>query len=649
MNVLYKYISIIVSILVFIIYLTTLAPSVIQIDSGELAAVQLALGIAHPTGYPLYTILGYLFSLIPLPISNIHKMNLLAAIYCAAAIGLFVQSAKLILDNLSAFNLQRLIPVKKQKKANRKEKEETTRSKNVNEEIPNIVKIFAAGIGGFILAFSKTFWFQSTSVEVYSLHVLLMCIIIFVMLKAYFQNEEHNKGIQNSWYHLAIALAFGFSNHMTTMLILPAIAYLFFSKFGLNKSSIKKMFLLIAIFLPLLIVIYAYLPLRASQQPIINWGNPVDLERILRHISGKQYQVWLFSSMEAAKKQLGYFFSTLPTEFNIALIPILLGIIFTYNFSKKLFILLAIFFVTTVLYSINYDIVDIDAYFLLAYISLSFFSIVGLIKLYSLLKLSKHKDLVVIAASLILTIIFASYNYKKVNQSNTWIFENYSKSLINSTSKNSILISYQWDFFISASYYFQNIENFRKDVIIIDKELLRRSWYYNQLTRIHPELFSGLGNEVNMFLEALKPFERSENYNSQLLENLYRQIMTKLVSTNIDKYNIYLAPEMVEIELQKGEFTLPPDYYLVPDLFLFKIVKTKDYVPANDPRYKLQFPEQRNYYSNFIEEKVGAMLARRAVYEMQFNRQDRAKVFINKIKNDLPGYNLSPQLIKAIE
>ena len=649
MNVLYKYISIIVSILVFIIYLTTLAPSVIQIDSGELAAVQLALGIAHPTGYPLYTILGYLFSLIPLPISNIHKMNLLAAIYCAAAIGLFVQSAKLILDNLSAFNLQRLIPVKKQKKANRKEKEETTRSKNVNEEIPNIVKIFAAGIGGFILAFSKTFWFQSTSVEVYSLHVLLMCIIIFVMLKAYFQNEEHNKGIQNSWYHLAIALAFGFSNHMTTMLILPAIAYLFFSKFGLNKSSIKKMFLLIAIFLPLLIVIYAYLPLRASQQPIINWGNPVDLERILRHISGKQYQVWLFSSMEAAKKQLGYFFSTLPAEFNIALIPILFGIIFTYNFSKKLFILLAIFFVTTVLYSINYDIVDIDAYFLLAYISLSFFSIVGLIKLYSLLKLSKHKDLVVIAASLILTIIFASYNYKKVNQSNTWIFENYSKSLINSTSKNSILISYQWDFFISASYYFQNIENFRKDVIIIDKELLRRSWYYNQLTRIHPELFSGLGNEVNMFLEALKPFERSENYNSQLLENLYRQIMTKLVSTNIDKYNIYLAPEMVEIELQKGEFTLPPDYYLVPDLFLFKIVKTKDYVPANDPRYKLQFPEQRNYYSNFIEEKVGAMLARRAVYEMQFNRQDRAKVFINKIKNDLPGYNLSPQLIKAIE
>lgn len=649
MNLLNKYLSIIVSILVFIIYLITLAPSVIQIDSGELAAVQLTLGIAHPTGYPLYTILGYVFSLIPLPFTNIYQMNLLAAIYCAAAVGFFVQSAKLVLDNLSAFTLQKCTPVKKQKKKNRKEKEETTGPKNVNKEIPDIVKIFVTAIGGFILAFSKTFWFQSTSVEVYSLHVLLLCVIIFILLKAYLQNEEQNKGIRNSWYLLAIALGLGFSNHMTTLLILPAIAYLFFSKFGFNKSSIKKMFLMIAIFTPLLTLIYSYLPWRASQQPILNWGNPIDLERILRHISGKQYQVWLFSSMEAAKKQLGYFFSALPAEFNIALVPILLGIIFTYNFSKKLFVFLIVVFTSTVLYSINYDIVDIDAYFLLAYIALSFFSIVGLIKLYSLLKQSKHKDLVVIAASLILTIIFASYNYKKVNQSNTWIFEDYSKSLINSTGKNSIILSYQWDFFISASYYFQNIENIRKDVIIIDKELLRRSWYYNQLNRNYPELFSGFGNEVNIFLEALKPFERSENYNAQLLENLYRQIMTKLVLTNIDKYNIYLAPEMVETEMQKGEFTLPPDYYLVPDLFLFRIVRTKDYVPANEPNFTLQFPEQRNYYSNFIEEKLGSMLARRAVYEMQFNKQDRAKVFINKIKNDLPGYKLSPQLMKAIE
>jgi hypothetical protein len=152
-----------------------------------------------------------------------------------------------------------------------------------------------------------------------------------------------------------------------------------------------------------------------------------------------------------------------------------------------------------------------------------------------------------------------------------------------------------------------------------------------------------------LFLDALSPFERSENFNSQLLENLYRQILTKLVATNIDKYSIYLAPEMVDNEMQKGEFALPPHYYLAPDLFLFKVVKNKEYVPAKESSFKIQIPERRNYYVNFIEDKIGSMLARRAIYEMQNNKSDRAKIYINKIKKDLPEYRLSPELMRAFK
>jgi hypothetical protein len=53
MGFLKKYYYILTGAFVFIVYLTTLAPSVVKIDSGELAAVQSTLGIAHPTGYPL--------------------------------------------------------------------------------------------------------------------------------------------------------------------------------------------------------------------------------------------------------------------------------------------------------------------------------------------------------------------------------------------------------------------------------------------------------------------------------------------------------------------------------------------------------------------------------------------------------------------
>ena len=183
-----KYLAFITSAVVFVVYLITLAPSVVQIDSGELAAVQITLGIAHPTGYPLFTMLGYLFSLIPLPLTKIHQMNLLAAIYCAAAVGFFVQSVKLLLDNLSIFKAKKVIETKTRKKKNRKENKGHAEQKNSSSEIPETVKLFASAFSGLILAFSKTFWFQSTSVEVYSLHLLLICIIIFVLLKAYLQN-----------------------------------------------------------------------------------------------------------------------------------------------------------------------------------------------------------------------------------------------------------------------------------------------------------------------------------------------------------------------------------------------------------------------------------------------------------------------------
>ena len=49
------------------VYIKTLAPGVTFTDSGELAVDCITLGVAHPTGYPLFTILGHLWTLIPIP------------------------------------------------------------------------------------------------------------------------------------------------------------------------------------------------------------------------------------------------------------------------------------------------------------------------------------------------------------------------------------------------------------------------------------------------------------------------------------------------------------------------------------------------------------------------------------------------------
>ncbi len=120
-----KYFHLVTALFVFIVYLFTLAPSVVQIDSGELAAVQATLGIAHPTGYPLFTMLGYLFSLIPLPFTKILQLNILAAIYCSAAVGVFTYTIKYCLDNLSSFKTKNAIKKELSKKEKKKSKEQT--------------------------------------------------------------------------------------------------------------------------------------------------------------------------------------------------------------------------------------------------------------------------------------------------------------------------------------------------------------------------------------------------------------------------------------------------------------------------------------------------------------------------------------------
>ena len=80
----YVVLAIAVFVVSLFIYLQTLAPAVSTIfdDSLEFQLVSYQLGIAHPTGYPLYTLMGKLFT--SLPVGTIaYRVNLLSAL-CGA-------------------------------------------------------------------------------------------------------------------------------------------------------------------------------------------------------------------------------------------------------------------------------------------------------------------------------------------------------------------------------------------------------------------------------------------------------------------------------------------------------------------------------------------------------------------------------------
>ena len=620
--------TLLTSLFVFAVYLFTLAPSIVEIDSGELATVQIILGIAHPTGYPLFTLIGHLLLNLSLPFTKIYQANLLAAIWCAAGIFFFIKSAQIILQNSNQV---------KTSSGKTKSKKKPTNDLIVSESEKNFTIALSSILSGIVLAFSKTYWMQSTSVEVYSLQVFLLNLIVFAVLKAYFSDLASIK----KWILVAIFLALGFSNHMTTLLIFPFIAILFFMKEKFNVGSIKIILKMLVVFIPILIALYAYLPLRAAANPLLNWGNPINFENLFRHVSGKQYQVWLFASFEAAEKQLAYFLNNFPGEFGyIGLIIGLVGLVYSFKVYRKIFFTLIVTFLFAVLYSINYEIVDIDSYFLTAYVMFSFFIAFGFYRIFFLLKQKLVKNYFAVSIVVILSLIPLVLNFEETNQRDVYTFEDYTKAILQSTESNSIIFSYQWDYFISASYYFQFVEHFRPDVTVIDKELMRRSWYYNQLKHNHPDVIKNLRGEISSFLTALQPFEQGRNFNPETIEKYYRTLMTKLVSENIEKRNYYIGLELFQNEMQRGEFSLPEGYQLVPHLILFKVAKGTEYVPAPDPNFTIRFPEHRNKYIDFIENAVGGMLTYRAAYELQFNKPERAKIYIDKVKRDFPNYQI---------
>ena len=77
-------------VLVFVIYVLTLAPTTAFWDASEYIAAAKVLGIPHPPGNPLFVILAHVFGLLPLAESYAVRINLFAAVTSAGGRGVLV-------------------------------------------------------------------------------------------------------------------------------------------------------------------------------------------------------------------------------------------------------------------------------------------------------------------------------------------------------------------------------------------------------------------------------------------------------------------------------------------------------------------------------------------------------------------------------
>jgi len=166
-----RYLPLFVAVVMFVVYLTTMNPTVSFIDTGELAAVVSMLGIAHPTGYPLFTILGRLAASLPIPAEPILILNIFGALLTSLAAALFFK-VTVALSFSEYFSTR-------------------SRKRSADESV-----ILAANTAGaFVLGLSTTFWAQSVALEVYSLHLVFLMLLLFSFVRGMEETIGPGSGI----------------------------------------------------------------------------------------------------------------------------------------------------------------------------------------------------------------------------------------------------------------------------------------------------------------------------------------------------------------------------------------------------------------------------------------------------------------------
>jgi hypothetical protein len=225
----------------FVLYALTAYPTVAGGDSGELTAAVATGGVIHPPGYPLYSLLGRLFVILPITSGVAGRLNLMSAVLDAAAAG-FVFAAV----------------------------ERRCRSG------------MAALAAAFTFAFAPAVWKYALCAEVFALNDLLVAVLLWLATR---YDEDGRRVWALSG---AFVCGLGLSNHHTFVLVaVPVMAWALW-RGRCDRFTIRFAGQLAGAF-ALGLLPYAYLPLAASSASPVSWGATGTWSGFWTHVSRREY------------------------------------------------------------------------------------------------------------------------------------------------------------------------------------------------------------------------------------------------------------------------------------------------------------------------------------------------------------------------
>ncbi len=550
---------------IFAVYVYSLCPTIYLIDSGELAGASFTLGIAHPTGYPLYTLISYFFAHIPgEPIKNLNLLSALFSIFASLLLYIILKQI----------------------------------TKNA----------FAPGLITALFAFSPIIWRISITNEVYPLTVLFCVLLLFLL---------YSLKDSRIFYFFMFLFGLSFTNHIIIFsLAIPLFLYIII----IYKPSLKKI-LIGFLFTAIGISPYLYLIVRTLAGAEIAWGNTYNLQRLFWHITGRQYQVWMFSLslteiLNNAKQGIIFHITNFLYVF---IIFVFAGFSHLFSNDRKKFWLFLSIFSLNFLYTINYAIPDIESYYIPGFIALLFSSAYGL---YALKKYIKW------FISIPLILIFALFNYPSCTLRDNTFGLDYSLAHINQLPESSLLICSYWDIY-SPTIYLRKVKNLYKDLVIIDKELLRRTWYLKYLKNTYPDFYNSAEKEINDYLSELYKFEYNKPYDPRIIQQKFIKMLERFVEIK-ETTGVYFALPFPDYDLN----SVKPDYYRIPYGLNFLITKNIQNVSFDFLKLKIKHPKFINDPRlKFNIEALKKMIINNINYLNQTNRTNEvelAKQWLNE-------------------
>ena len=501
-------------LVVFLLYLVTLAPTTSMWDTSEYIAAAYVLGLPHPPGNPFFVLIGRVFAILPIGPSVAMRINVLAAVSSAVSAGFWFLVTERVLVSWLPRRWQRIV---------------------------------GGSLAALLGATMFTVWNQSVVNEkVYTVSLVGLAVICW--LTVLWCDDPDSPKSDRLLVLVAYLLGLGYANHMAGMLAAPAVGLAVLLR--KPQTALRwKLILACVTALGFGMTPFATQPIRAAHFPAINEGEPtgcttkleasctfsaLTYERFMYNFNRGQYgkpelgerqapfsaqigMYWLYykwqwlrdaySERPGLQNALAVFFLILSglggwmhfkkdrrsfLFFGPLVFTMTLGLIFYLNFkyghSQA----------PELGDSVAREVRDRDYFYLWSFSALSVWAALGLVYVWETVaslfgtddvRLGREtvaepraRSFAMASPLLAIALVPLFGNWEQASRSNQTDTTDFARDLLNSVEPYGILITVG-DNDTFPLWYAQEVEGIRKDVVVANTSLLNTDWYRRQIIR----------------------------------------------------------------------------------------------------------------------------------------------------------------------